>query len=144
MLLAGTPVAFDSASVKQPKNYMNADFRMPAFLPGGRFISTAPLDMVIAAAYGLPYHPGVRLSGGPTWIRSGNGVYDIDARAEKAAIADDLPSDVRADSMRPMLQQLLAERFHLAVHRETRSMPVYAVTIAKSGPKLAIADVEGT
>jgi hypothetical protein len=98
--------------------------------------------MVIAAAWRLPYHPGTRLSGGPGWIRSGDGVYDIDARAEKGAIPDSLPANVRSDSMRPMLQKMLADRFHLVIHRETRDVPVYAVVVAKSGPKLAKADVE--
>lgn len=35
-----------------------------------------------------------------------------------------------------MLQTLLAERFHLKVHREARPIPVYALTVARSGPKL--------
>ena len=98
--------------------------------------------MVIASAWSLPYHPGARLSGGPAWIRSDDGIYDIDARAEKGAIPDSLPSNVRADSMRPMLQKLLTDRFHLVVHHETKEMPIYAVTIAKGGLKLAKADIE--
>jgi uncharacterized protein (TIGR03435 family) len=144
LLLTGGLLAqsFDAASVKQHRNYKNADFRSPAFLPGGRFTSTAPLDMVIASAWRLPYHPGARLSGGPAWIRSDDGIYDINARSEKGAVADSLPSNVRVDSMHPMLQKLLADRFRLAVHRETKEMPVYTVTIAKGGPKLAKADIE--
>jgi uncharacterized protein (TIGR03435 family) len=134
-------LTFDVASVKQHKNYTNADFRSPAFLQGGRFTSIAPLDMVIASAWRLPYHSGARLSGGPAWVRSSDGVYDIDARTEKGAIPDSLPSSVRADSMRPMLQKLLADRFHLVVHHETREMPIYAVIIAKGGPNLAKADI---
>jgi bla regulator protein blaR1 len=134
--------SFDAASVKQHQKYTNADFHLPAFLPGGRFTSTAPLDMVIAAAWRLPYHSGARLSGGPNWIRSDDGIYDIDAKAEKGAIPDSLPTNVRADSIRPMLQKLLAHRFHLTVHRETREMPIYAVIIAKGGPNLAKADIE--
>ena len=35
-----------------------------------------------------------------------------------------------------MLQRLLSERFHLRVHRETREMPVYVLSLGKSGPKL--------
>jgi uncharacterized protein (TIGR03435 family) len=144
LLLAAGLVAqsFDAASIKQHKNYMNADFRGPAFSPGGRFTSTAPLDMVIAAAWRLPYHSSARLSGGPSWVRSSDGVYDIDARVEKDAVPDSLPLNVRADNMRPMLQKLLADRFHLVVHRETREIPIYVVTIAKGGPRLAKADIE--
>jgi uncharacterized protein (TIGR03435 family) len=36
----------------------------------------------------------------------------------------------------PMLQALLEDRFRLRVHRETREVPVYALTVAKSGPKI--------
>ncbi len=40
------------------------------------------------------------------------------------------------DDVRPMLQAMLAERFHLRVHRESREMAVYALVVAKGGPKL--------
>ena len=51
LLFAAPQAAFDAASIKQLKSYTNADFRTPTFLPGGRFTSIAPLDMVIAAAW---------------------------------------------------------------------------------------------
>jgi uncharacterized protein (TIGR03435 family) len=41
--------------------------------------------------------------------------------------------------LRTMLQDLLAKRFKLALHRETRLLPVYELVVAKSGPKLAAA-----
>lgn len=137
---AGNSVAFDVASVKQHQNYTTADFRSPVFLPGGRFTSTASMDMVIAAAWGLPYHPGGRLSGGPKWIH--DRVFDIDARAEKDRIPDSVASSSRSERMRPMLQKLLIDRFHLVIHRETKVMPIYALVVAKGGPKLEKADVE--
>jgi uncharacterized protein (TIGR03435 family) len=136
--------AFEVASVRQFKNYTNADFRFPTFLPGGRFMSTAPLDMVIAAAWHLPYHSGERLSGGPSWMRSDDGVYDIDARSGKGVISDTLDSNARAEAMRPMLQKLLLDRFQLVIHRETREMPIYALVVAKGGPRLEKADIEET
>jgi len=42
-----------------------------------------------------------------------------------------------------MLQTLLLDRFRLAFHRETRDIPVYALVVAKNGPKLAEAKPEG-
>jgi uncharacterized protein (TIGR03435 family) len=44
--------------------------------------------------------------------------------------------------MRPMLQRLLADRFKLGIHRETKEMPVYALVVAKRGLRLQKADIE--
>lgn len=54
--------------------------------------------------------------------------YDIFARAE----GDGVPS---RSEFRQMLQTLLADRFKLKVHRETKEMPVYALLVGKNGPK---------
>jgi len=43
---------------------------------------------------------------------------------------------VPVSQLREMLQNLLAERLHLKVRRETRMLPVYELTVAKGGPKL--------
>lgn len=64
--------------------------------------------------------------GGPAWIRSDS--YEISARAESNPSIEMMAG--------PMLQALLEDRFHLKMHRETREVPVYALTIAKNGPKL--------
>jgi uncharacterized protein (TIGR03435 family) len=75
----------------------------------------------------------VPISGGPPWIDSGR--YSIDAKAEG------IPGQ---NVMRgPMLQALLEDRFQLKIHRETREVPVYALTVAKGGLKLQIAQPEG-
>ena len=63
----------------------------------------------------------------PAWID--NERYDIDAKA-----ADD--AAVHREDLQPEIRQLLAERFHLAVRRETRQLPVYLLVIGKNGPKL--------
>jgi uncharacterized protein (TIGR03435 family) len=62
--------------------------------------------------------------------------YNITARA---------PGDkpIGKAEMRQMLQTLLAERFHLKFHRESRQFDVYALTIAKNGPKLQESPGEG-
>jgi uncharacterized protein (TIGR03435 family) len=69
------------------------------------------------------------IEGGPAWIDSDR--YDIDAKAETP--------ESRETMNGPMLQALLEERFKLKVHRETREIPVYALTVAKGGPKLQVA-----
>ena len=54
--------------------------------------------------------------------------FDIDAR---------MGHDATDDQVRLMVQSLLADRFDLKLHRETRELPEYLVTIAKGGPKLS-------
>jgi len=80
------------------------------------------LPIIIMEAFGLkqPFE----LVGGPAWIRSAR--YDIEAKAESAPPPDQLML---------MLQSLLEDRFKLAVHRETKELPVYFLSVAKGGPK---------
>src|SRR5438477_402425 len=115
---------------------------MPQFLPGGRFVSTGvPLRMVMAVAYHVGFQ-SVRLSGGPGWINSPEGAYDIQATAPAGVIPAGLPSKARDEQLKLMLQSLLADRFKLRIRRETKELPVYAVVVAKGGLKLEKAKVE--
>jgi uncharacterized protein (TIGR03435 family) len=68
----------------------------------------------------------VPTEGGPGWIDSAS--YEIDATAEGA------PGFAMMRG--PMLQALLEDRFQLKIHHESRDVPVYALTVAKSGPRL--------
>ena len=96
-------------------------------------INCQPLRSLIRSAYvtfahGLRIPPGkiTPIEGGPGWIDSDR--YQITAKAEGT------PGQ---DMMRgPMLQALLEDRFKLKVHRESREVPAYALTVAKNGPKL--------
>lgn len=87
-------------------------------------ISGITLRVLIQRAYNV--FPS-QLSGGPAWINSAS--YAITAKAE------DGPA-LSADKFAPMLQQLLADRFALKLHRETKEFPVLALSVGKSGPKL--------
>lgn len=51
-------------------------------------------------------------------------------------VAQALPAGMAQDAERLMLQKALADRFHLAAHREQRPMPVFTLTTSKRGPKL--------
>jgi uncharacterized protein (TIGR03435 family) len=62
---------------------------------------------------------------GPPWL--GTERFDVDAT---------LPRGTTMPQFRAMLQNLLAERFHLAIHRETREAPGYVLVVAKGKPKL--------
>jgi uncharacterized protein (TIGR03435 family) len=95
-----------------------------------------PLRQIIKLAYGI-YIQGDRLiEGAPSWLDSER--YDIVAKMD-AATADRLKKlspDERTQAQNQMLQELFADRLKLAIHRETRELPVYALSIAKNGPKL--------
>ena len=54
------------------------------------------------------------------------------------------PGPVSVAVLRQMLQQLLTDRFHLAIHRENREMTVLVLTVSKGGHKLQPTDTEGT
>lgn len=118
--------AFEVASIKRNP----ADWAEPTHHPmgvhpepGGRLTAQdAPLTLLIQRAYGVQ---AFQVVGGPAWINSPG--YDIEAKPGG-------PTDRK--QMWLMLQTLLAGRFKLALHRETRDLPVYDLTVAKRGPKL--------
>jgi uncharacterized protein (TIGR03435 family) len=70
-----------------------------------------------------------KLWGGPGWI--GTEKYDIEAKVDVSQV------NVHVD-YGPMLQALLADRFRLRAHRETKELPVYSLVVAKNGPKLTV------
>ncbi|HEY4363607.1 MAG TPA: TIGR03435 family protein [Bryobacteraceae bacterium] len=135
--LSQTPVQFDVASVR-PHASADEEFISPQFLPNGRFVSKGSLFAVIAAAYDLLPNRGSRLTGGPDWLRTRGGALDIQAIA---SLPLDLPAPERNARMRLMLQALLADRFKLKLRTEAKEMPIYALVVAKGGPKLQAADI---
>jgi uncharacterized protein (TIGR03435 family) len=138
--LRAQPQAFDVTSVK-PHASGDTGRGMPRFLPG-RFTSAGvPLRVVIAFAYNVGVQ-SVRLTGGPDWIGSPEGIFDLEATTGKAAIPASVQGKARIDAMRQMLQAMLADRFKLKIHRETREMPVYALIVGKNGPKLQKSKIE--
>jgi bla regulator protein BlaR1 len=91
--------------------------------PGGRLATTnAPLIFLIQKAYGVDAY---QVMGGPAWINSEG--YNIEAKPE---------TNTGQKEMWLMLQRLLADRFKLKLHRETRELPVFALMATKGGPRL--------
>jgi uncharacterized protein (TIGR03435 family) len=92
-------------------------------LPGGRIHAThMTLKTLIGVAYRLkPF----QITGGPGWLDSAR--YDIEAKPDNPA---------KAGAWQPMLQALLADRFELEFHRETKELPVYALVLARKDGKL--------
>jgi uncharacterized protein (TIGR03435 family) len=98
-----------------------------SFKPGGTFEAVnATLGSVIRLAYRLREFQTV---GAPDWVDTDR--FDIQARGPQGAVESDGPL---------RLQSLLAERFALKVHRETRDRPIYALVLARAngslGPRL--------
>jgi uncharacterized protein (TIGR03435 family) len=104
--------------------------------PGfGRFVATnVPAKVLFYWAYGLK---DFQLSGGPSWINSER--YDIDAKMEDSLVAKlkKLSRDEQGKQIRLMLQSLLEDRFKLKLRHGTTERLIYALIVAKGGPKLA-------
>lgn len=132
------PPQFEVTSIKpSDPNDRRMMFRM---MPGGAVnLHGITLKALVQQAYDVR---DFQVSGGPGWI--GADKYDITAKAENAS--GETPPDPRQlseeqrktfqEQTRLRLQALLADRFQLKIHRETKELPVYALVVAKNGPKL--------
>jgi uncharacterized protein (TIGR03435 family) len=76
---------------------------------------------------------GANLLGLPEWAK--NETYDIDAKVGEADLADWRNPAMEKVMLRSMLQTMLADRFKLTAHREVNEVPVFALVLAKGGPK---------
>jgi uncharacterized protein (TIGR03435 family) len=87
---------------------------------------------LIQFAYGMP---DSQILGGPAWVDSA--MYDIDAKSDVAVDAQlkALPAEEARHQKQLMVQALLAERFGLKTHEETRQLPVFNLVVAKGGIK---------
>jgi len=97
--------------------------------PGFLRVQNESLQECIMVAYGVQ---GFQISGGPSWLESQR--FDIEART--AGPTGD-------DQLMLMLRTLLADRFHLALHRETRPAVGYALVVAKGGLKIKANETPG-
>jgi uncharacterized protein (TIGR03435 family) len=82
------------------------------------------LQFLIQMAWGIEAN---QLAGKPSWLDSD--FYDVEAKPEEGI-------KLSPDELKPRLQNLLVERFHLAAHFETKMVHGYALVVAKGGPKL--------
>jgi len=87
-------------------------------------VSASTVGDLIADAYRLKAY---QLAGAAEWMRAD--FYDVVMKAAGEAVPT-------IDQARRMLRALLAERFALVAHWETKEMPVYALVVAKSGARL--------
>jgi uncharacterized protein (TIGR03435 family) len=117
------PKQFEVASIK-PADPNGRGMRVQ-MAPGGRLNANGvTVKFLIQQAYGIK---DFQITGGPNWI--GSDRYDISTKAEGEG-------QITPEQLRQMMQSLLADRFQLTFHRETKEMPVYALVVGKNGPKM--------
>jgi uncharacterized protein (TIGR03435 family) len=114
------PPAFEAASIKLSTALDNGTDRDTT--PGAMTIRNFSLRSLIRVAYGVNQY---QVIGGPKWMDSDR--YNISAKAAGPAKDPELVL---------MLQTLLAERFKVEVHRQSKPVPGYALVVAKSGLKI--------
>ena len=127
---APAPAAFDVSSVKPNKDGGPSSVRVT---PGGMLsVTNNNLRNIIRNAWNITND---QIVGGPDWIDSDR--FDITAKAS---------APFKQDEARAMLQALLADRFGLATHMETRELPVYLLVLARKdgalGPQMKKSDVD--
>jgi bla regulator protein BlaR1 len=119
------PPAFDVASVK-PSEPGLTTFHISAHQPVGNLFTATNVTVqkLVMMAYNVA---DWQLIGAPTWMATEG--YDINAKPERPANRDEIYSMVRT---------LLAERFKLAMHTETKELHLYALVLDKAGSKMRI------
>jgi len=115
------PLMFEAASVKRnPSGFA----RVSIDSPPGRYVATgAPLRAIIVQAYQLQNYQVINA---PGWVDSE--LFDIVARQPEGTFT--------REQRREMVQSLLRDRFKLVTRRETRQLPVYNLTLARSDGRL--------
>jgi len=119
--LAQSKTEFEVASIKPSAPDARGSFIRPG--PGGGITVTNMTlkDMISIAWRVQPF----QISGGPPWMDSLR--FDVTAKPE----ARTAPAEVMV-----MLQALLADRFQVSIHRETKELPIYALVLARKDGKL--------
>jgi uncharacterized protein (TIGR03435 family) len=120
--------AFEAAEVhvsaKSPNAYMTTAIR------GGRYeIRKATMVDLIRVAWGIDSY---RVSGGPGWLELER--FDVIAQA---------PVSTTPEELHEMLKALLGERFHLAVHDDTKAIPTFFLTVGKGKKNMKEGDAAG-
>jgi uncharacterized protein (TIGR03435 family) len=125
---AAARFAFDAGSVKlntsgagDPNSGRGGSIRPSK---GRLAMENASLWKAIAFAYGIAEDKDYALST-PAWMKTAR--FDINAT---------FPADTRWEQLQAMTQDLLAQRFHLKTHRESKEMTVYALVVSRTGSKL--------
>ena len=123
-----TRLTFEVASIRPSEPGARGGGIKPLPGGGGYVVQNVSVKLMIGLMYKVPMR---QITGGPGWLDSDH--YDIEAKADHSYSLDDL---------HVMFQHLLADRFNLKFHKETREGPVYALMVDKSGSKMKINESE--
>jgi len=121
---------FEVASVKPHSSSGGSTINSIARDPGLVAYTGLTVRGLMKEAYGLKVYP---LSTGPDALSTDR--YDVIAKVSP---------DASKEQRMLMLQALLAERFKLVVHRETKELPIYALLAGKNGAKFRAVDDDGS
>jgi bla regulator protein BlaR1 len=143
---ATEPTGFEVASIR-PSDPAAGGMDI-GIAPGGLFTArNVTLKALIQQAYDVR---DFQVSGGPSWLDTQR--YDIVAKGNGVSVPEDdmrkmtdAERQVFEQQFRLKVQALLTDRFQLKVHRVTREIPIYALSVARNGPKIqAVADSDIT
>lgn len=128
--------ALPSYAVTSVKEEVNGDIRRPVSVDqtgDGLYIRNEMLELLIREAYGVKSY---QIIGAPAWVNQRE--WEVDAKTDDAE-AQKLRTMNKAEAQTErglLLQSLLADRFKLVVHHETRIDPGFALVVARGGSKL--------
>lgn len=95
------------------------------------FTEIKPLIGFIMDAYAIQMPD--RIIGLPAWARSENFAIEAKMDGDTAAALAKLPREEQGQQQQKMLQALLADRFALKIHRATKELPIYVLTVVDAG-----------
>jgi len=139
---ASKPIANFSYSVASIKENKSGDSSVWLRAPGGELhVTNATVWFFLKYAYQLQDE---QIYGAPNWLKSER--FDIQAEADgtELTVLDRLNPRDQSHARHQMIQSLLANRFQLKVHEESKVLPVYELVIAKGGSKLGTAQASAT
>jgi len=128
-------LSFDTATVK-PSDPAKQHLALYWRQPDGLKWDGVTLTGMIANAYGVSSRVKGQIAGGPEWMSSR--AFDINAKVDDQTAArwSKMTQQQTDEERHSMTRSLLADRFHLKFHHETREMPSLVLRVAKSGSKL--------
>jgi uncharacterized protein (TIGR03435 family) len=122
--------SFEVASVRQAKG---TESRVGYFISGNSGAKLTVFNLSLLSLVERAYNMREYQISGPDWLKGPK--FEIKAK---------LPSGTLRTGMPVAVQTLLADRFKLASHRETKDLPFYALMVAKDGPKLKPSEGRGS